>query len=242
MKLAIDIGNTSITVGLFKGNKLFKNSHFNSIDKFEVFLDNIKQHDIKCAIISSVAPKLTKDYSNLLKARYDLSIINIDYKLSQLDLQVPYPETIGADRLCNMVATQNEYSAPAIIIDFGTATTYDVINNKNQFIGGAIAAGVETSANYLLRKAALLCDTDLLFPDNAIGIDTTTNIQSGIMFGAVDQVEGMIKRITLETNTEYFIILTGGFANLISPQLSFPHSVDQDLTLKGMIYIYESNN
>ena len=242
MKLAIDIGNTSVTVGLFKGNKLFKNSHFNSIEKFEAFLDNIKQYDIKCAIISSVVPKLTKDYSNLLKARYNLSIINIDYKLSQLDLQVPHPETIGADRLCNMVAMQNEYPAPAIIIDFGTATTYDVINNKNQFIGGAIAAGVETSANYLLSKAALLSETDLLFPDNAIGIDTTTNIQSGIMFGAVDQVEGMIKRITLETNTEYFIILTGGFANLLSPQLNFSHSVDQDLTLKGMIYIYESNN
>ena len=140
-----------------------------------------------------------------------------------------------------MAATQNEYSIPAIIIDFGTATTYDVINNKNQFIGGAIAAGVETSANYLLSKAALLSDTDLLFPDNAIGVDTTTNIQSGIMFGAVDQVEGMIKRISLETNTEYFIILTGGFANLISPQLSFSHSVDQNLTLKGMIYIHESN-
>ena len=242
MKLAIDIGNTSVTVGLFKGNKLFKNSHFNSIEKFEAFLDNIKQYDIKCAIISSVVPKLTKDYSNLLKVRYNLSIINLDYKLSQLDLQVPHPETIGVDRLCNMVATQNEYSVPAIIIDFGTATTYDVINNKNQFIGGAIAAGVETSANYLLSKAALLCDTDLLFPDNVIGVDTTTNIQSGIMFGAVDQVEGMIKRITLETNTEYFIILTGGFANLLSPQLSFSHSVDQDLTLKGMIYIYESNN
>ena len=242
MKLAIDIGNTSITAGLFKKNKLFKKSHFNSIEKFGDFLDNIKQHDIKCAIISSVAPKLTKDYSNLLKVRYNLSIINIDYKLSQLDLQVPHPETIGADRLCNIAATQNEYSTPAIIIDFGTATTYDVINNKNQFIGGAIAAGIETSANYLLSKAALLSSTDLLFPDNAIGIDTTTNIQSGIMFGAVDQVEGMIKRISLETNTEYFIILTGGFANLISPQLSFSHSVDQDLTLKGMIYIYESNN
>jgi len=242
MKLAIDIGNTSITVGLFKKNKLFKKSHFNSIEKFGDFLDNIKQYNIKCAIISSVAPKVTKDYSNLLKVKYNLSIINIDYKLSQLDLQVPHPETIGADRLCNMAATQNEYSTPAIIIDFGTATTYDVINNKNQFIGGAIAAGVETSANYLLSKAALLSDTDLLFPDNAIGIDTTTNIQSGIMFGAVDQVEGMIKRISLETNTEYFIILTGGFANLISPQLSFPHSVDQNLTLKGIIYIHESNS
>ena len=242
MKLAIDIGNTSITIGLFKKNKLFKNSHFNSIEKFGDFLDNIKQYNIKCAIISSVAPKVTKDYSNLLKVKYNLSIINIDYKLSQLDLQVPHPETIGADRLCNMAATQNEYSTPAIIIDFGTATTYDVINNKNQFIGGAIAAGVETSANYLLSKAALLSDTDLLFPDNAIGIDTTTNIQSGIMFGAVDQVEGMIKRISLETNTEYFIILTGGFANLISPQLSFSHSVDQNLTLKGMIYIHESNS
>ena len=242
MNLAIDIGNTSISAALFKNNNLVKKSYFNSIEKFIDFFSSIRGHNIQSCIISSVVPKLTSDYTTLLKENYNLPVINITYKLSNLDLQVPHPETVGSDRLCNIFAVQRDYKIPAIIIDFGTATTYDVINNKKQFIGGVIAAGIETSANYLINKAALLSETDLLFPENAVGVDTQTNIQSGIMFGAVDQVEGMIKRITLETKTDYSVILTGGFSNLISPQLTFSHTVDKDLTLKGVIYIYESNN
>ena len=242
MNLAIDIGNTSISAGLFKNDVLLKKSHFDSIEKFIDFLDSIIEYNIQASIISSVVPKLTNDYTILLTENYNLQVINIDYKLSKLDLQVPCPETVGADRLCNVFAAQKDYKVPAIIIDFGTATSYDVINSKKQFVGGAIAVGIETSAKYLINKAALLSKTELLFPENVVGVDTQTNIQSGIMFGAVDQVEGMIKRITLETKTNYSIILTGGFSDLISPQLTSPHAVDKDLTLKGIIYIYELNN
>jgi len=243
MKLAVDIGNTSISICLFEKNKIFKKSYFNSTQNFIDFMDkNTKQYDIQLAIISSVAPQLSNKLTDILLTKYNISNTHIDYKSSNLDLQVPYPETVGVDRLCNMFAVQRDYSTPAIIIDFGTATTYDVINRSNQFIGGVIAAGVETSAKYLINKAALLSDTDLIFPENVIGIDTKTNIQSGIMFGSVDQVEGMIRRIYVETKTEYSIILTGGFAKLISPKLSYPHIVDQDLTLKGIIYIDGSNN
>ena len=128
-----------------------------------------------------------------------------------------------------------------IIVDFGTATTYDVINN-NEFLGGAIGAGIETSADYLINNAALLSKTDLKFPDNVIGTDTKENIQSGIMFGAIDQVEGMIKRIIKEQNDNYTIILTGGFSKLLSPYLSIKHILDMDLTLKGIYYIDDANS
>ena len=242
MKLAIDIGNTSITIGLFDNNKLLKKKYFDSSTHFIEFLNNIQAYDINICIISSVVPQLTDEYITILTDQYNISTIVVNHKMIELDLDVSNPETIGADRLCNMYAVKKDYTTPAIIIDFGTATTYDIINKQQQFIGGAIATGIETSAKYLIKKAALLFDTDLSFPDSAIAKDTKTNIQSGIMFGAVDQVEGMVKRIYNESPANYSIILTGGFANLISQQLSFNHIVDQDLTLKGMIYIHGSNS
>ena len=166
----------------------------------------------------------------------------LPFKVTDLLLQVPEPETIGVDRLCNIFAVKKDYNIPSIIVDFGTATTFDVINSEGIFIGGAIAAGIEISSEYLINKAALLSETNLVFPNNVIGIDTATNIQSGIMFGSVGQVEGMIHRIQEETEINYSIFLTGGFSKLISPKLKFNHVVDIDLTLKGIIYIYEHNN
>ena len=242
MKLAIDIGNTSISVGLFDHYDIIKKNHFSLINEFNSFLDSIKNYDIEVVIISSVVPELIDTYQNLLVERYQYPIFIITYETTDLLLHVSKPETVGADRLCNIFAVKKDYSIPSIIIDFGTATTFDVINSKGAFIGGAIATGIETSAKYLINKAALLPETNLVFPDNVIGIDTATNIQSGVMFGAVGQVEGMIHRIQEETKINYSIILTGGFSKLISPQLRFDHIVDIDLTLKGIIYIYEHNN
>ena len=242
MKVVIDIGNTSATVGLFDNHNLLKKSHFNSTNDFIEFLNAIKSYNINQSIISSVVPELTKQYSEILIDLYSSSPFIINYKHTYLLTQVNKPETIGIDRLCNIIAVKNDYSYPAIIIDFGTATTYDVINNEGEFLGGAIATGIELSAKYLIDNAALLNKTNLVFPETAIGIDTTTNIQSGIMFGAIDQVEGMIRRIKKETNKDYKIILTGGFSKLISPKLKMSHTIDIDLTLKGIIYIYELNN
>jgi len=242
MKLAIDIGNTAISVGLFDDYDIIKKTHFSSINKFILFLDSIKNYDIESAIISSVVPELTDTYQNLLEENYQYPTFIINYKVTDLLLQVSKPETVGVDRLCNIFAVKKDYDIPAIIIDFGTATTFDVINSEGIFIGGAIATGIEISAEYLINKAALLSETNLVFPNNVIGIDTTTNIQSGIMFGAVGQVEGMIYRIQEETETNYSIFLTGGFSKLISPKLKLNHTVDIDLTLKGIIYIYEHNN
>jgi len=242
MKLAIDIGNTSTTIGLFDNYSLLKKAHLLSIDESIDFFNTIKLYNIKQSIISSVVPDLTKKYDKLLRDLYHWNSFIISYKHTALDTIVREPETIGIDRLCNMEAVKKDYSTPAIIIDFGTATTYDVINSKNQFLGGAIATGIELSSKYLIDKAALLKKTNLIFPKQAIGVDTATNIQSGIMFGAIDQVEGMICRINKETNTEHEIILTGGFSKLISPKLKIPHTIDIDLTLKGIIYIFEYNN
>ena len=241
MKIAIDIGNTSITCGVFEKNKLTVKNNFDSEESFELYLNNFNHTNINKIIISSVVPKLTEKYVNLLSSNYINRITIIDNKNSQLLLKIKEPESVGSDRLCNIKATLELYQYPAIIVDFGTATTYDVINDNGEFIGGAIASGVETSAAYLIQKAALLSKTDLKFPQNVIGIDTKENIQSGIMYGALDQVEGMIKRISNESNEKYNIILTGGFSTVLSPYLSLEHTLDSDLTLKGMIYIDGDN-
>lgn len=238
MKLAIDIGNTSVTCGIFKTNKIILKKECNSIKIFKDFL--IDNQNIQKAIISSVVPTTTEKYKKILK---DFSIKTkiVDYKNSNLILKVTNPSSIGSDRICNIKAAIKIYKSPLIVIDFGTATTYDVINHKNEFMGGAIALGIETSADYLIKKAALLSKTNLIFPHNVIGINTKENIQSGIMYGAVDQVEGMINRIQKETNSKYKIILTGGLSNVISPYLSLVHTKDSNLTLKGIIYIHDEN-
>ena len=152
MKLAIDIGNTSTTIGLFDNHNLIKKNHFDSTKDFLVFLNTIKNYKIQQTIISSVVPKLTKKYSKILNDTYGFNPFIINYKHTNLSTKVSEPETIGVDRLCNMFALKIDYSTPAIIIDFGTATTYDVINQNGEFLGGAIATGVELSAKYLIEK------------------------------------------------------------------------------------------
>ncbi len=238
MILAIDIGNTSVSCAIFENKSIMKRFNIKSLKELD---DKINCFNINKIIITSVVPNLTVQYLDYCKKNNYKNYL-VDYRSSQLSLKVSEPETVGNDRICNIFASIKLYNTPTIIIDFGTATTYDVINKNNEFIGGAIAAGIETSADYLINNAALLSKTDLKFPKHVIGIDTKENIQSGIMYGAVDQVEGMIKRITNENKSNYKIILTGGFSKLLSPYLSIEHIVDMDLTLKGLYYIYESNN
>ena len=131
---------------------------------------------------------------------------------------------------------------PSIIVDFGTATTYDVLNEQQEFIGGAIAPGVDISANYLIKKAALLKETILEFPEQIIAKNTKTNIQSGVMYSAVYAIEGMIRHISAELEQQTTTILTGGFSSLMSPKLPCEHMLDFNLTLDGIRIIYEENN
>ena len=241
MILTIDIGNTKIKFGIFKEFSPFKifnfDSSLNISDKFK----KIKKYKIDTIIISSVVPEITSLYQQYIKNHFNFIPLIIKHTNCNIKLNVEKPQTVGADRICNVAATLKLYNAPAIVIDFGTATTFDIINKNQEFIGGIISPGVETSAHYLMKKADLLSTTSLAFPKNVIGKNTKTNLQSGIMFGAVDQVNGMIERINNETNENNKIILTGGFSKILAPHLNSANILDMHLTLKGMIFIYESN-
>ena len=242
MKLALDIGNTQIKLGIFEHLKLIHTECFQHNDNQNINLNYIKKFKPTVSIISSVVPNLTDKYVKNIYNILGLDSLIVNNENCHLDLKVHEPNTVGADRICNVIATIKIYNKPAIVIDFGTATTYDVINKNGQFIGGIIAPGIKTSSQYLIEKAALLDYVDFEFPKKVIGKNTEDNIKSGIMFGAIDQIEGMIKRINNETKQNNKIILTGGFSKLISPKISLEHTCDIDLTLKGMILIHESNN
>ena len=242
MVLVVDIGNTQIKLGIFNDQRLVKEISFISFNDFKRNNQLLKNYSIQSAVISSVVPKLTDLIFEEIKNIYTIDAFIINHKNSRLKLNVKRPETIGADRLCNMAAAIQQYNKPIIIIDFGTANTYDVIDENNIFLGGAISPGIETSAKYLIEKAALLNETKFHFPEQVIGKTTTTNIQSGIMFGAIDQITGMIDRIKKETqNDNYSIILTGGFGKLLSPKLKIKHILDEHLTLKGLLHIHSLN-
>ena len=239
MILVIDIGNTFIKCGVFDSKDLIDRLAIQSINELSLIL---KKYKLNKVIISSVVPEKSKDFINYINQKLNINIHVISYKDTNLKLKVEEPATIGNDRICNIYSAIKNYTGPIIIIDFGTATTYDVINSNNEFIGGIIAPGIETSIKNLISKAALLKEIKFKFPQSVIGKNTKTNIQSGVMYGSISQVEGLINKIELESNEKYTVLLTGGFSELLSPYLNIEHIIDIDLTLKGMFYINESFN
>jgi len=243
MILCIDMGNSNVVTALWDGKK-YLNEHRNiSILGIKECLSHIDFHNVSKIIISSVVPKLTYEYIEKLKKLTLITPFIIDWQNCNLELDVDMPHEVGADRICNSLAAKKLFGTPSVVIDFGSATTYDVIDENGTFIGGAIAPGIDISANNLIQKTALLKSTAFEFPQTAIGRNTKTNLQSGIMFGGIDAINGMLNRIQTEMNWSNFnIILTGGFSSLISPQLDRSHKLVPYLTLDGMRIIAEEKS
>ena len=233
-KLAcIDIGNTNTVIGSYKETLLY---NINRIETDEFEIKKITLSDFENIAISSVVPKIT----GLLK-KYNPFIIT--YLNSNLTLNIDTPSEVGNDRLCNIKATIKEYPLPAIVVDFGSATTYDMISKNGNFMGGAIAPGIDVSAKYLFKRAALLNKVEFKFPKHVISKNTITNLQSGIMFGGIDAVNGMISRIKTQfTKPIKTVVLTGGFSEILSPKIEHPHILDKNLTIKGIKEIWDNNN
>ena len=238
MILCIDIGNTNVVTALWDGKK-YLNEHRNvSVLGIKECLFHIDFHTVSEIIISSVVPKLTHEYINKLEKLTSVTPFVVDWQNSNLKLDVDMPHEVGADRICNSFAAKNILGSPVVVVDFGSATTYDVIDANGAFIGGAIAPGIDISAHHLIDKTALLKSAAFQFPEKAVGRNTKTNLQSGIMFGGIDAINGMLNRIQIELNWENLdVILTGGFSRLISPQLERPHQLVPYLTLDGMRFI-----
>lgn len=255
MFLAIDVGNTHTVFGVFKSVTLVSewrvtSSHHRTEDEIGTqlisFLNhfNIPTKSIEAIGVSSVVPNLTDVYAAMSKKYFSAepTIIGSDLKLG---IRVLYddPHQVGADRLCNAVAGHAKYGGPLIIIDFGTATTFDVVAKNGDYLGGVIAPGVETAAMDLHRRAAKLPKIELHFPKKMIATDTVTSMQAGILFGALDGMEGIVRRLQLEINkregTRANVIATGGFSGLMSRHSKIIDAVEPSLVLEGIRLIHE---
>lgn len=251
MILALDIGNTHTTVGIYNNKKLLGSWRVTSFltrteDEFAVLIKQFCD-DAKVSLkkilrigISSVVPNLTDIVVRMSHKYFKIEPVVISSELN-LGLKVLYddPKAVGADRLCNAVAGFTKYKGPLIIIDFGTATTYDVVSETGEYLGGVIAPGIETASTELHRRAAKLPKIDLKFPQHIIGKNTVESMQAGILYGALDAMEAMIRRISKELNDYPTIIATGGFSAIIKKHSPLVNKHEPDLVLDGIRLIVE---
>lgn len=246
--IAVDIGNTNIVAGIYKGEKLVR--HF----RIETNIKNSKRilkrilGDISlfgCVpniAISSVVPSLNKVFNAITKKELNKKAFFINHKVNLgMKVDVDNPSEVGADRLVNAVAAKTIYRAPAVIIDFGTATTVDVVSKEGNYIGGIIAPGVEIGADALFNRTAKLPRVKVIRPKKIIGRNTINCIQSGLIYGTVGGIELFVKKIKNELKYNFKVIATGGLVNLIAGETDIIDYVDEFLTLKGIRIIYEIN-
>lgn len=249
----IDIGNTNNVLGLYSSGQLkeiWRVGSKNSRTEDECWLVinslfSIIHRDplnIKAVVISSVVPEVTLLYQRMTRKylNQDALLINSDLDLG---MKILYHDSnaVGADRICNAVAGKERYGTPLIILDFGTATTFDCLNSDGDYVGGVICPGIESAAAVLHFKAAKLPKIDLVFPAKVIGQTTEESMQSGILFGSIQLIEGMIRKIKLELGSDAKVVATGGLARLITDKTDTIDHVDESLNIDGIYLLYSRN-
>ncbi len=236
MLLAVDIGNTNIVLGLFKNDKL--------ISKHRILTDSSARvkaaGPLDAAIISSVVPHLTGDISRQIEKRYRVKPVIVSWRnIRGLKIALKNKGQVGIDRLVNAVAVKHLYGSPAVIIDFGTATTFCALDRTGRYLGGAITSGLAISRDILYERTAKLPFISIIKPERAIGRNTLEAMRSGLFYGYVDLVDGMIKRFKAQLGGKAKVIATGGLSGIIASGTDKIDVVDTDLTLKGLNIIYK---
>ncbi|HET7601358.1 MAG TPA: type III pantothenate kinase [Gemmatimonadales bacterium] len=248
MLLALDIGNTEITVGLFGGDALEAHWRLTTTPDrtpdewaaaIAAFLDHAGRspNEVRAACLASVAPAATQSVVEGIETATGQLAAAVDARTPlPIVLDVDEPLTVGADRIVNALAAAERYRTDVIVVDFGTATTFDCITADARFIGGVIMPGLRTAADQLTRRAAKLPATELRPPDRVIGRRTEECIQAGVLFGAADAVDGIVRRIQAEWpgGRRPRTVATGGLARLVTPLTRTIDEVDPDLTLRGV--------
>ena len=249
MLLAIDIGNTNITIGLFDAQKLqntwrVSTDSSRTSDEYGLQISNMLGSNkiINEVSICSVVPPLTPTFEVLCRRYFKVNPLTIGAG-SKTGIKVMYdsPRDVGTDRIVDAAAVVHLYGGPAIIVDLGTATVFDAITASSEYLGGAIAPGMGVSADALFRATSQLRRVELLAPDKAIGKNTQHSIQSGLVLGYSELVKGMIRRFKLELGKESKVIATGGLAQVVEKEVSLFDIIDPDLTLKGLQIVHELN-
>lgn len=253
MLLTIDIGNTNIVAGVFVRAELLalwriETDRHRMPDEYAVLLDSLlrlqalSRDALDGAIICSVVPSVQESICAAIKRYMHLEPIIVSPELDTgLPVQYSPPEAVGPDRIANAVAAIAEYGAPAIVVDFGTATTVDAVSREGKYIGGAIAPGLEISTDALFSRTARLRPVPLESPSSPIGQDTTASLQSGILYGYAGLVDGLVGRFQTVLGTDAPVIGTGGLARTIVPHTRTVQDTRPDLTLLGLRLLYERN-
>ena len=253
MVLAIDVGNSQTVVGLFRDDELVGHWRVSTDadltgDELRaavadlLALDGLAWDDIDDAIIASVVPRLTASWEDAVDAAVGARPLVVGPGLKTgLPIRYDAPHEVGADRIVNAVAAVDRLGAPVIIVDFGTATTLDVVDADGAYVGGAIAPGVETSAEALFSAAARLSVVDLEPPERVIGSNTRESVQAGLLLGEAVMVDGLVERVWSELGTRAPVVATGGLAERMSALCETIAEVDPDLTLRGLRLVYERN-
>ena len=253
MFLAIDVGNTQTTLGLFdeKGRMLHGwRMSTNSVDTadmlhgrlFTFFMkDGLLLDDISAGGIACVVPAISRAWKRCFEVLLKRPLVTISASSNTgIPVHMPHPERVGADRIANAVAARDRYGSPVVVVDFGTATNIDVVDDSGAYRGGAISPGLMLSANALFERAAKLSSIPIEAPVSALGDDTESAVQSGLVIGAAAQAEGLVARILQEPGIGGAkIIATGGLAKTVSVATDVFDVVDPELTLRGIYLIWK---
>ena len=253
MLLAIDIGNTNLTLGVFEGPRLKSTWRLATdprrlVDEYGLLVTNVLSlkgigpEDISGACLCSVAPVLTGTLEEVCRNYFNVRPLTVSSGI-KTGVRILYdnPRDVGADRIADAVAALQLYGGPVIIVDFGTATVFDAISRDGDYLGGAIAAGINVAAEALFLNTSQLRRVELTPPKSAIGRNTVASMQSGLLLGHVGLVEAMVERFQSEMGGDAHVVATGGLADVIAKETRIFDAVNMDLTLIGLRMIYEMN-
>ena len=249
--LVIDVGNTNIVLGVYRGDELVNSwrlatARERTADEYGVIARQMVGESfveaLDGAIVSSVVPPLNAAIAEMTRKYFGAEPLFVEPGIKTgVAIHVDNPLEVGADRIVNCVAAHAQWGGPTVIVDFGTATTFDLVTAEAHYIGGVIAPGLNISAEALFARAARLPRVDIRRPDSVIGTNTVVNMQAGIYFGYLGLVDGILARMLREVPDIKRVVATGGLATLFAGESEYIDEVDSELTLKGLKIIYDRN-